>query len=48
MLPPMSLVHSLLRRALFSAALTVERTVIGAGLRLPFGGSLLVVAARDG
>ncbi len=34
--------------ALFSAALTVERTVIGAGLRLPFGGSLLVVAARDG
>jgi len=34
--------------ALFSAALAVERTVIGAGVPLPFGGSLLVVAARDG
>jgi SAM-dependent methyltransferase len=32
--------------ALFSAALAVERTAIGAGLRLPFGGSLLIVAAR--
>jgi hypothetical protein len=34
--------------ALFSAALAVERAVIGAGVRLPFGGSLLIVAARDG
>jgi SAM-dependent methyltransferase len=34
--------------ALFSAALAVERTVIGAGVPLPFGGSLLIVAARDG
>lgn len=32
--------------ALFSTALAVERTAIGAGLRLPFGGSLLIVAAR--
>lgn len=32
---------------LFSTALAVERTAIGAGLRLPFGGSLLIVAARD-
>ncbi len=34
--------------ALFSAALAVERAVIGAGVPLPFGGSLLVLAARDG
>ena len=34
--------------ALFSAALAVERAVIGTGLPLPFGGSLLIVAARDG
>jgi hypothetical protein len=34
--------------ALFSAALAVERTAILAGLSLPFGGSLVVVAARDG
>jgi SAM-dependent methyltransferase len=34
--------------ALFSAALAVERMAVGAGLSLPFGGSLLVVAARDG
>jgi SAM-dependent methyltransferase len=34
--------------ALFSAALAVERTVIGWGLSLPFGGSLLIVARRDG
>jgi hypothetical protein len=34
--------------ALFSAALAVERMAIGAGLTLPFGGSLLIVAARDG
>jgi len=34
--------------ALFSAALAVERAAIGAGVRLPFGGSLLIVAARDG
>jgi SAM-dependent methyltransferase len=33
--------------ALFSAALAVERTVIGAGMPLPFGGSLLIVAARN-
>jgi SAM-dependent methyltransferase len=33
--------------ALFSAALAVERTVIGWGLSLPFGGSLLIVARRD-
>jgi hypothetical protein len=34
--------------ALFSAALALERAAIGAGLSLPFGGSLLIVAARDG
>jgi SAM-dependent methyltransferase len=34
--------------ALFSAALAFERTVIGWGLSLPFGGSLLIVARRDG
>jgi SAM-dependent methyltransferase len=34
--------------ALFAAALAVERAVIAAGLRLPFGGSLMVVAMRDG
>lgn len=33
--------------AIFSSALAVERAVIGAGLSLPFGGSLLVVAARN-
>jgi len=33
--------------ALFSAALAVERAAIGAGVALPFGGSLLIVAARD-
>jgi SAM-dependent methyltransferase len=33
---------------LFSAALAVERLLIGLGLRLPFGGSLIIVAARDG
>ena len=33
--------------ALFSAALAVERTIIGTGVPLPFGGSLLIVAARD-
>jgi hypothetical protein len=33
--------------ALFSAALALERVAIGAGLALPFGGSLLVVAVRD-
>jgi len=33
--------------ALFSAALALERAAIGAGLGLPFGGSLLVVAMRD-
>jgi len=30
--------------ALFSAALAIERAAIAAGLSLPFGGSLLVVA----
>ena len=34
--------------SLFSAALTVERLVIAAGISLPFGGSLIVVAQRDG
>ena len=34
--------------AIFSAALAIERAAIGAGLSLPFGGSLLIVAARDG
>ncbi len=33
--------------ALFSAALAIERAVIAIGLGLPFGGSLLIVAARD-
>jgi len=33
--------------ALFSAALAVERATIGAGLSLPFGGSLIVVASRE-
>lgn len=33
---------------LFSAALAAERWVISAGLSLPFGGSLMIVAARDG
>ncbi len=33
--------------ALFSAALAIERAVIAAGLRLPFGGSLMIVAMRD-
>jgi SAM-dependent methyltransferase len=33
--------------ALFSMALAIERAAIGAGLSLPCGGSLLVVAARD-
>jgi len=33
--------------AIFSSALAVERAAIGAGLSLPFGGSLLVVAARN-
>jgi SAM-dependent methyltransferase len=34
--------------ALFSMALAIERRVIAAGLSLPFGGSLLIVARRDG
>ena len=33
--------------ALFSGALAVERGMISLGLSLPFGGSLIVVAARD-
>jgi SAM-dependent methyltransferase len=33
--------------ALFSAALAVERAAISAGLSLPFGGSLMIVATRD-
>jgi SAM-dependent methyltransferase len=32
----------------FSAALALERAVLGAGIALPFGGSLLIVARRDG
>ena len=34
--------------ALFSAALAIERAAISAGLSLPFGGSLMIVARRDG
>jgi SAM-dependent methyltransferase len=34
--------------ALFSAVLGLERAAIAAGLSLPFGGSLIVVATRDG
>ncbi len=34
--------------ALFSTALAIERLAIRAGIGLPFGGSLIVVAARDG
>jgi SAM-dependent methyltransferase len=33
--------------ALFSAALAVERAAIAAGVSLPFGGSLMIVATRD-
>ena len=33
--------------ALFSAALATERAAIAAGLSLPFGGSLMIVATRD-
>jgi SAM-dependent methyltransferase len=33
--------------ALFSLALALERAVIRVGVSLPFGGSLIVVAARD-
>jgi SAM-dependent methyltransferase len=33
--------------ALFSAVLAVERAAIFAGLRLPFGGSLILVAVRN-
>ena len=33
--------------ALFSTALAVERRVIAAGINLPFGGSLIVVAQRN-
>jgi SAM-dependent methyltransferase len=33
--------------ALFSAALGLERAVIRGGVSLPFGGSLILVAARD-
>lgn len=32
---------------IFSTALALERAVIGAGLTLPFGGSLMIVAVRD-
>ena len=34
--------------ALFSTALAIERMAIAAGLSLPFGGSLMIVARRDG
>lgn len=34
--------------ALFSAALAVERAAIRAGIVMPFGGSLILVARRDG
>jgi SAM-dependent methyltransferase len=33
--------------SLFSAALAVERFLIARGLSLPFGGSVMIVAARD-
>ena len=33
--------------AIFSTALAIERAAIGAGLSLPFGGSLMIVAVRD-
>ncbi len=33
--------------AIFSTALAVERAIIGAGVSLPFGGSLMIVAVRD-
>ena len=33
---------------IFSAALTVERAIITTGISLPFGGSLLIVAVREG
>jgi len=32
----------------FSAVLALERAALGAGITLPFGGSLLIVARRDG
>lgn len=32
---------------LFSTALAIERAAIGLGLSLPFGGSLMIVVARD-
>jgi hypothetical protein len=34
--------------ALFSMALSIERAAIRMGISLPFGGSLIVVASRDG
>jgi len=34
--------------ALFSTALAIERAVISAGIALPFGGSLMIVARRNG
>jgi hypothetical protein len=34
--------------AIFSTALAVERAAVGAGIPLPFGGSLLIVAERNG
>jgi hypothetical protein len=33
--------------ALFSMALSIERAAIRMGISLPFGGSLIVVAARN-
>jgi SAM-dependent methyltransferase len=39
--------YSKLLDAIFSAVLAVERAVIAAGVSLPFGGSLIVVATRD-
>jgi len=33
--------------AIFSTALAIERAAVGAGLNLPFGGSLMIVAVRD-
>ena len=34
--------------ALFSAVLAIERAAVLAGVSLPFGGSLMIVARRDG
>ena len=40
-------VANMILDSLFSAALAVERFLIARGLSLPFGGSVMIVAARD-